>query len=147
MAIVTKVAFMREDRPQPTLVFYRAEEEGIRAPSDVVSLLRGEGLETGTLRGRNPITHDHWWIPIIKDARPYAIALGAVIRAWLKERKGRQVKLENGKLKISANTAADVERLLRALTKHESNLGPVQVTKAANRKVPTKRAVKRNSGK
>jgi hypothetical protein len=141
MAITTKMASMEEDRPQPTLVFYRARGEGIRAPSDVVSRLRAEGLETGTLRTQNPITHDHWWIPIIKDATPYAIALGAVIRAWLQERKGRQVKLANGKLKITANTAADAERPLFALTKHEKSLGPVQVTKAANRKSPAKRAV------
>jgi len=50
-------------------------------------------------------------------------------------------------LKISANTPADIERLLRALTKHESNFGPVQVTKAASRKASAKRAVKRPSGK
>ena len=147
MAIVTRVSFLREDRPQPTLVFYRALSEGIRAPSDVVALLRAEGLETGTLRARNPITHDHWWIPIIKEVAPYAIALGAVIRAWLKERKGRQVKLENGKLKICANTTADVERLLRALAEHERNPGAVQVTKAVSRKASAKRALKRPSGK
>jgi hypothetical protein len=147
MAIVTKVRFLREDSPQPTLVFHRAEGEGMRAPSDVVSLLRAEGLETGTLRARNPITHDHWWIPIIKEAAPYAIALGAVIRSWLKERKGRQVKLENGRFKITANTPADIERLLRALTKHERNLGPVQVTKAASRKASAKPAGRKLSGK
>jgi hypothetical protein len=146
MAIVTKVPFLDEDSPQPTLVFYRAAGEEIRAPSDVVSLLRAEGLATGTLRARNPITHDHWWIPIIKEAAPYAIALGAVIRAWLKERKGRQVKLENGKLKICANTAADVERLIRAVTKHEKMLGPVHVTKAAGGKAPGKRAGRKLSG-
>jgi hypothetical protein len=96
-----------------TLVFYRAADEGIRHPSDVVDLLNAEGIETGTLRARNPITHDQWWIPVVdlaKAGTPYVIALAAVVRTWLKERKGRQVRLENGRSKITASTVADAER-------------------------------------
>jgi hypothetical protein len=117
----------------PTLVFYRAAGEGIRYPDDVVNLLNAEGVETGMLRARNPVTHDQWWIPVAALAAagaPYAKALASVIQTWLKERKGRQVRLENGRSRITANTAADAERLLVALTKHEKQLGTLHVTKA-----------------
>jgi hypothetical protein len=117
----------------PTLVFHRAAREGIRYPDDVVALLDAEGVKTGMLRARNPITHGQWWIPVTEAAKvgvPYAVALAAVIRAWLKERKGRQVKLQNGRTSITANTVADAERLLKALAKHEKQLDALQVTKA-----------------
>jgi hypothetical protein len=117
----------------PTLVFHRAAREGIRYPDDVVALLDAEGVKTGMLRARNPITHDQWWIPFMEAAKagvPYAVALAAVIRAWLKERKGRQVKLQNGRTSITANTVADAERLLKALAKHEKQLDALQVTRA-----------------
>jgi len=67
-----------------TLVFYRAPGEGIRRPVDVVELLTAEDIETGTLRARNPVTHDQWWIPISVLAmagRPYAKALASVAKA------------------------------------------------------------------
>ncbi len=142
------------ERPHRTgnaaLVFHRAAGEGIRHPSDVVELLNAEGIETGTLRARNPITHDQWWIPVVdlaKAGTPYAIALAAVVRTWLKERKGRQVRLQNGRSKIIANTVADAERLLAALTKQEKQLGPLRVTKAlvpaTKKKGVTKAASKR----
>ena len=117
----------------PTLVFYRAVGEGIRYPDDVVSLLNAQGVETGRLSGRNPITHDQWWIPVTALAAagaPYAKALTSVIQAWLKERKGRQVRLENGRSKVTASTPADAERLLAAITRHEKHLEAVHVTKA-----------------
>ena len=63
--------------------------------------------------------------------------LASVIQTWLKERKGRQVRS-----RITANTVADAERMLLALTKHEKQLGAVHVTKArkpAARKTPVKR--------
>jgi len=125
----------------PTLVFYRAASEGIRYPDDVVNMLNGEGVQTGRLTGRNPITHDQWWIPVTALAAagaPYAKALVSVIQTWLKEGKGRQVRLENGRSRVTANTAAEAERLLAALTKHENQLGGLQVTKA--RKQPTRKA-------
>jgi len=135
-----------------TLVFQRAVGESIRYPSDVVDLLNTEGIETGTLRARNPITHDQWWIPMVdlgKTGTPYAIALAAVVRTWLKERKGRQVRLENGRFKIIANSVGDAQRLLAALIKHEKELGPLHVTKALQpatkkkaRKAPAKREEK-----
>jgi hypothetical protein len=130
----------------PTLVFYRAVGEGIRYPDDVVSLLNAQGVETGRLSGRNPITHDQWWIPVTALAAagaPYAKALASVIQTWLKERKGRQVRLENGRSRITAITVADAERMLVALTKHEKQLGAVHVTKAKKppaKKTPVERA-------
>jgi hypothetical protein len=130
----------------PALVFCRAVGEGIHYPDDVVSLLNAQGVETGRLSGRNPITHDQWWIPVTALAAagaPYAKALASVIQTWLKERKGRQVRLDNGRSRITANTVADAERMLLALTKHEKQLGAVHVTKArkpAAQKTPVKRA-------
>jgi hypothetical protein len=89
-------------------------------------------------------------IPVVdlaKAGTPYAIALAAVARTWLKERKGRQVRLENGRSKIIANTVADAERLLAALTKQEKQLGPLRVSKAlvpaTKKKGVTKAASKR----
>jgi len=64
-------------------------------------------------------------------------ALASVIQTWLKERKGRQVRLENGRSKITANTPEDAMRMLAALTKHQKQLGPLHVTKA--RKSPAKK--------
>ena len=52
----------------PTLVFHRAAREGIRYPDDVVALLDAEGVKTGMLRARNPITHDQWWIPVMETS-------------------------------------------------------------------------------
>jgi leucyl aminopeptidase (aminopeptidase T) len=49
-----------------------------------------------------------------------------------------QVRLANGGSKVTVNSAADAERLLAALTKHEKELGLLQVTKAWNTK-PRKR--------
>lgn len=131
---------------EATLIFHRAPREGIRRPSDVVALLNDEGIETGTLRARNPITHDQWWIPISVMAAagvPYVKALASVIQTWLKERKGRQVRLENGRTKITANTPEEVERVLAALTRHEKQLGPLQVTKA--QKVPPKKIARKKA--
>ena len=125
----------------PTLVFYRAAGEGIRYPDDVVNLLNAKGVQTGRLTSRNPITHDQWWIPVTAVAAagaPYAKALVSVIQTSLKERKGRQVRLENGRSRITANTTADVERLLAAMTKHEKQLRAFHVTKA--RKPPARKA-------
>jgi hypothetical protein len=121
-----------------TLVFYRAASEGLRHPGDVVSLLQDEGIKAGTLRARNPITHDQWWIPVTALAAsgaPYAKALASVVRAWLKERKGRRVELKYGRSKITG-TPADTERLFRAIAKHEKELGRLHVTgsKAAVKK-------------
>ncbi len=158
--VVVGEAEPKPRQPEPThrtgsakLVFHRAVGEGIRHPSDVVELLNTEGIETGTLSARNPITHDQWWIPVVNLANagtPYAIALAAVVRTWLKERKGRQVRLENARSKIIANSVDDAERLLTALSKHEKQLGPLHVTKALQpatkkksaRKVPAKRKTK-----
>ena len=152
MAIVTRVRKLSdpEDRETgPTLVFYRAAAEGIRYPGDVVELLKAEGIKTGTLRARNPITHDQWWIPVTALAAagvPYAKALVSVVQTWLKERKGRQVRLENGRSRITANTPADAERLLAALTKHEKQLGALHVTKARKLQ-PKKNAPKRGKNR
>jgi hypothetical protein len=84
------------EKPQPTLVFYRGPGEGIQYPEDLLSLLKDQRLKTGILRARNPVSHDQWWIPIVhltKSGVPYVVALAAVARAWLKEKKHRQVKL------------------------------------------------------
>jgi hypothetical protein len=116
-----------------TLAFHRAAREGIGYPDDVVALLDAEGVKTGRLRARNPIMHDQWWIPVVEAAKagvPYADALAAVIRTWLKERKGRQVRLQIGRTSITANTVADAERLLKALAKHEKQLDALQVARA-----------------
>jgi hypothetical protein len=110
------------ERGQPSLDFYRSRVENVQAPSDIVSLLKDEGIKPGTLRARNPITHDEWWIPVtslLLAGAPYAKALVSVIKTWLRERKGRQVRLEIGRLKITARTASEAEHLLRALSKHE----------------------------
>ena len=120
------------------LVFYRAANEGIRYPDDVVGLLKAQGVHTGRLTGRNPITHDQWWIPVTALAAagaPYAKALASVIQTWLKERKGRQVRLENGRSRVTANTSADAERLLAALTRHEKQIAGLHVTKARKARV------------
>jgi len=112
-----------------SLVFYRAASEGLRHPGDVVALLQNEGIKTGTLRARNPITHDQWWIPVTALAmagRPYGKALASVVQTWLKERKGRRVELQYGSWKV-AGTPADAERLLRAIAKHEKELGPLHI--------------------
>lgn len=138
---VRKLTDPEDEEIGPTLVFYRAAGEGIRYPDDVVNLLNAEGVQTGRLTGRNPITHDQWWIPITALAAagaPYVKALVSVIQTWLKEQKGRQVRLENGRSRVAANTAADAERLLAALTKHEKQLGALHVTKA--RKPPARKA-------
>jgi len=42
--------------------------------------------------------------------------------------------VQNGRLKVTANTAAEVERSQGALTKHEKQLGLLHVTKARRRK-------------
>lgn len=127
------------------LSFHLAPREEAHDPSDVVALLKAEGIRTGILRARNPITDNEWWIPVTAlaaAAAPYAKALASVAIAWLKERRGRQVRLENGRSKVTANSAADAERLLVALTKHEEQLGLLHVTKArkklAKKKAPAK---------
>lgn len=138
-----------ELKASPTLVFYRAAGEGIRHPDDVVNLLNAEGIATGMLRARNPVTHDQWWIPVAAltaAGAPYAKALASVIQTWLKERKGRQVRLENGRSRITANTPADAERLLVAVAKHEKQLGDLHVTNARRstaKKTTAKRTKKR----
>lgn len=144
------IAPARDDHETgPKLVFHRASGEGLRYPDDLVALLNAEGVKTGMLRARNPITHDQWWIPVTALAAagaPYARALASVIRTWLKERKGRQVRLQNGTSTVTANTAAEAERLLTALTKHAKHLDALHVTKA-RRLRPSKAAsnrVKRN---
>ena len=80
-----------------TLIFYRAAGEGLRHPEDVASLLQDEGIKTGNLRARNPITHDQWWIPVsilATAVAPYARALASVVQTWIKETKGRKVVLK-----------------------------------------------------
>lgn len=132
------------------LSFHPAPREEPHDPSDVVALLKAEGIRTGTIRVRNPITGDQWWIPVTAlsaAAAPYAKALASVATAWLKERHGRQVRLENGRSKVTANSAADAERLLAALTKHEEQLGLLQVTKARKKKSLKKKAVAKNKRK
>lgn len=135
------------DSHRPILVFHRASGERFCDPHDVVLLLASEGVETGTVRGRNPTTHEQWWVPVIDIAKtgvPYAVALAAVIRAWLKERKGRQVKLQIGSVKISANTADEVDSMLSALTKHAKKLRSIHVTKTATApEVSCKKNIKR----
>jgi hypothetical protein len=69
-----------------------------------------------------------------------------VIRAWLKERSGRKVKLETARLKISAGTPAEVERLLAAIAKHEKPPDLLHVTKAAL-KAPAKKNARKRSDK
>ena len=132
-----------------SLVFYRAASEGLRHPGDDVALLQNEGVKTGTLRARNPITHDQWWIPITALAvagRPYAKALASVVQTWLKERKGRRIELQYGCCKV-AGTAADAERLLRAIAKHEKELGPLHITgsKAMVKKLATRKSVRKSA--
>jgi hypothetical protein len=132
----------------PMLVFYRAPRELIRPPGDVVSLLNDAGVETATVQGRNPVTHDEWLIPVISLATaglPYAQVFAGVAKTWLQERKGRQVRLENGRSRITANTPEDAIRLLTALTKHEKEIAALHVTKS--RKAPTKRAAKKGTRK
>ena len=86
-------------------------------------------------------------VDLAKAGTPYAIALAAVVRTWLKERKGRQVRLENGRSKIIANTVAGAERLLAALIKYEEQLGPLHVSKALQSATKRKAAKKaRRSG-
>lgn len=143
--------FDDDDGDGPTLVFYRSPREEGRSPDDVVSLLKSEGVKTGIRRTQNPPTGE-WWIPLIGLAKanaPYAVALGAVIRTWLRERKGRQVKIENGRSKITANNPDDAIRMLAALTKHEKQLRLVHVTKAkpAAKKLPAKKAIKKRPKK
>ena len=132
-----------------SLVFCRAAGEGLRHPGDVVALLQNEGIKTGTVRARNPITHDQWWIPITALAvagRPYAKALASVVQTWLKERKGRRIELQYGCCKV-AGTAADAERLLRAIAKHEKELGPLHITgsKAMVKKSATRKSVRKSA--
>ena len=136
-----------DDVAGPKLVFYRASNEGIRSPQDVVLLLEREGIEPGIIRARNPATHDQWWVPLVDIAEtgtPYALALGAVIRGWLKRRNGRQVRFELGSLKISANTVAEVESMLSTLAKHHRKLSSIHVTKAQpkSKKILKKKPVK-----
>ena len=80
---------------------------------------------------------------------PYAKALLAIIRTWLKERKGRQVRIENGRSRITANTPEDAIRMLAALTKHEKQLRLVHVTKAipAVKKLAAQKATKKRPKK
>jgi hypothetical protein len=145
---VERLASTDETESGPKIVFYRAEGEVIRYPDDVVSLLTAQRIQTGGLVGRNPITHDQWWIPVaalVAAGAPYAKALTFVVQAWLKERKGRQVRLEIGKLRITANTVTEAERLLAALNKHAKQIDGLQVTKA--RKRLAKRARAKTTGK
>jgi hypothetical protein len=146
---VQKLTDPEDEEIGPKLVFYRAAGEGIRYSDHVVNLLNAESVQAGRLTGGNPITHDQWWIPLAALAAagaPYAKALASVTQTWLKERKGRQVRLENATSRVTANTAADAERLLVALTKHEKEPEGLQVTKARKspaRKAPAKRTKKR----
>lgn len=129
-----------------TLVFHTAAREDVHDPNNLIELLNAEGIRTGMIRARNPITHDQWWIPVTAVAAaagPYAKALASVVKAWLKERRGRQVRLESGRSKVTANSAADAERLLAALTKHEKEIGPLQVAKAPKKRAKKKAAAKR----
>jgi hypothetical protein len=139
------------DNHYPTLIFCRAQGEAICLIEDVISLLENEGIATGAIRARNPMTHDQSWISLLGIAKagvPYAIALGAVIRHWLKERTGRRVKLEKGSLKIHASSAADVESMLGMLVKYERKLGSLHITSAQSEpKAMVKKAKKKKSDK
>ena len=132
---------------QATLVFERAADEESGHPSDVLTLVKRAGIKSGIPRTSNPPGHD-WWIPVAAIAAagvPYAKALTLVIQTWLKEWKGRQVRLENGSLKITANTADDAIRIISAITKHEIRLGNMRVTKA--QKPRAKKAAPKRSRK
>ena len=128
------------------LIFHRAAGEGLLHPRDVVSLLQDEGIKTGALRARNPITHDQWWIPVTALAAagaPYAKAVASVVQTWLRQRKGRRVELKYGSSKITG-TVADTERLFRAITKHGKELGLLHVTgsNSAVKKTVARKTVK-----
>jgi hypothetical protein len=148
---------LKEPKPEPphrtgsaTLVFHTATREDVHDPNNLIELLTAAGIRTGMIRVRNPITDNQWWIPVTAlaaAAAPYAQALASVAIAWLKERRGRQVRLENGRSKVTANSAADAERLLAAPTKHEEQLGLLQVTKAkkpAKKKAAAKKKKKKS---
>jgi hypothetical protein len=143
--IVAKRTRLAEPSTHQMLVFYRAPGEPIRPPADLVSLLRNEGLQTGTIQARNPTTHDQWWVPVVGFATlglPYvAKAFAAVIQSWMKERRGRQVTV--GKLRITGYKPADVERIVRALSKQERGLSLLHVTKAK----PPRRSVAKKDHK
>ncbi len=133
-----------------TLVFHTAAREDVHDPHGLVELLTAAGIRTGTIRVRNPIMHDQWWIPVTAVAAagaPYAKALASVVKDWLKQRRSRQVRLESGRSKVTANSAADAERLLAALTKHEKEIGPLQVAKAPKKRAKKKAAAKKKTGK
>jgi hypothetical protein len=139
------------DGDGPTLVFHRSPREEGRSPDDVISLLKSEGVKTGVRRTQNPPTGE-WWIPLIGLAAagvPYAKALAAVIQTWLKERKGRQVRIENGRSRITANNPEDAVRILAALTKHEKQLRLAHVTKTrpAAKKLTAKKVTKKRAKK
>ena len=146
---------LKPQKPEPphrtgsaTLVFHLAAREDVHDPHGLVELLTAAGIRTGTIRARNPIMDDQWWIPVTAlaaAASPYAKALASVAKDWLKGRRGRQVRLESGRSKVTANSAADAERLLAALTKHEKEIGPLQVAKA--RKKPAKKKATAKSKK
>ena len=130
-----------------TLVFHCAAREDVHDPNNLVALLKAEGLRTGTVRVRNPIGFDHWFIPVTALAAgvPYATALASVAKAWLKERRGRHVELQSGKTKVKASSVAEAKQLLAALVKHEKEIGPLQVAKApkkAKKKVAAKKKKK-----
>jgi hypothetical protein len=142
------------DADEPILILSRASEEGVRSPGDIVSLLEAGGFVTGRIVGRNPVTHDQWWvtgISVAKTGVPYVVALGAVLRTWLKERKGRRIKLETKSVKISANNVKEVELILKKLAKYEK-VESIQVTKAlalkaarANNALGKKKALRKSS--
>ena len=98
---------------------------------DLLSLLHAEGFATGVLRTKNPKGSGEWWLPVIASAKaagPYVVAIGTVIRCWLKGLVGRQVKFEDGRIKISATDPSDVERVLAAVVKYQKQLLSLHVT-------------------
>jgi len=83
-------------------------------------------------------------LPSAKAGLPYAVALGTVIRSWLKECKRRQVRPEIGNVKITVGTPADLDRVLATLGKHGDTLTMLQVSGANSApKLPAKRAAKK----
>ena len=144
---------LKPQKPEPphrtgsaTLVFHTAAREDVHDPNSLIELLTAAGIRTGTIRVRNPIMHDQWWIPVTALAAagaPYAKALASVAKDWLKGRRGRQVRLESGRSKVTANSAADAEKLLAALTKHEREIGPLRVAKARKKPAKKKAAAKK----
>ena len=132
-----------------TLVFHCAAREDVHDPNNLVALLDAEGIRTGTIRVRNPIGFDQWFIPItsvgaLAAGVPYAKALASdhqrVAQGAPRPARAAAERQNQREGEFSPPRWSSCWQRSPSMKKE---IGPLQVAKAPKKKAKTKTAAKR----